>query len=151
MASEGEPAAVEELERELAVLLRRARVLSAQLAKQVHPSLEPGAYSLLVRLATTGGERLTDLAAAFGVGKPTLSRQVTALERWQLIERTVDPDDARAQILRLTLAGASQVAAARAARRERFRGLLASWPDEDVATLARLLHRFNAVDEPDAL
>ncbi len=149
MATEGDQTAVELLERELAVLLRRARAISAQLAMQVHPSLEPGAYALLVRLATTGGERLTDLAAAFGVGKPTLSRQVAVLERLRLIERSADPHDARAQILRLTPDGANQVAAARAARRERFRGLLARWPDEDVATLAQLLHRFNRLEDPD--
>lgn len=146
-ASRADNAAVEALELELAVLLRRARAFSAQIAREVHPDLEPGAYGLLVRLAATGGERLTDLAAAFGVGKPTVSRQVAVLERLRLLERTPDPDDARAQVLRLSPDGAARLESARSARRERFRGLLARWPETDVESLARLLQRFNGLDD----
>lgn len=135
----------DQLERELGVLLRRARTFSAQLTRDVHPLLEPGAYGLLVRLAASGGERTTDLAAALGVGKPTVSRQVAVLERLGLVERTPDSADARAQTLRLTPDGAARVESARAARREVFRSLLARWPDDDVAALADLLHRFNAL------
>lgn len=142
-----EGAAVEALERELAVLLRRARAFSAQIAREVHPDLEPGAYGLLVRLSATGGERLTDLAAAFGVGKSTVSRQVTVLERLRLLERSPDPVDARAQVLCLTSDGKARLESARSARRERFRGLLARWADADVESLARLLHQFNDLDE----
>ena len=139
--------AVEALELELAVLLRRARAFSTQIAREVHPDLEPGAYGLLVRLAATGGERLTDLAAAFGVGKPTVSRQVAVLERLRLLERTPDPVDARAQVLRLTSGGAARLESARSARRARFRSLLARWTDSDVESLARLLHQFNELDD----
>ena len=135
----------EKLERELGVLLRRARAFSAQLTRDVHPRLEPGAYGLLVLLAASGGGRMTDLAAALGVGKPTVSRQVAVLERLGLVERTPDAADARAQTLRLTADGAARVETARAARREVFRSRLARWPDSDVEALADLLHRFNAL------
>lgn len=134
------------LEVELGVLMRRARAYQARIARQVHPDLEAGAYSILVRLAETGGERLTDMAAAFGVGKPTVSRQVAVLEDLGLVRRTPDPRDARSQVLDLTPEGASRLEAARAARRTRFQELMSRWPEDDVATLARLLHRFN---EPD--
>lgn len=138
--------AVEALEEEVGVLLRRSRAFSGQMAREVHPELEPGAYGILVRLATTGGERLTDLAAWFGVGKPTMSRQVRVLESLRLLERSPDPDDARAQVLRLTADGRSRLDEARVARRKRFRELLSRWPDDDVETLGRLLRRFNALD-----
>ena len=131
------------LEHELGVLVRRSRAWSARIAKEVHPDLEPGAYSILVRLSETGGERLTDMAAAFRVGKPTVSRQVTVLERLHLLSRTPDPTDARSHLLRLTPEGATRLGAARAARHDRFRDLMSTWPAQDVATLAGLLARFN--------
>ena len=138
---------MEHLERELGVLMRRARSFSGQLAREVHPDLEPGAYAILVRLADTGGARLTDLAGWFGVGKPTMSRQVAVLERLDLVGRVEDPDDARAQVLSLTDLGSRRLGAARTARRDRFRALLGAWPDADVRTLGDLLHRFNALDD----
>lgn len=143
------PQPVERLEAEVGVLLRRARSFSAQIARDVHPDIEPGAYSILVRLATTGGERLTDVAAAFGVGKPTVSRQVAVLEQLSLLDRSPDPLDARAQVLRLTPEGAERLDRARSARRQRFRELLQQWPEDDVTALADLLHRFNDLDDPE--
>lgn len=49
-----------DVERELAVFLRRARASSGEMARQVHPDLEPAAYGLLVRLedATRSGRRI---------------------------------------------------------------------------------------------
>lgn len=141
---------VERLEAEVAVLLRRARRFSARIAHDVHPDIEPGAYGILVRLASTGGERLTDVATAFGVGKPTVSRQVAVLERLRLLDRSPDPRDARAQVLRLTPEGSARLDRARTARRQRFRELLEQWPEDEVTALADLLHRFNDLDVPEA-
>lgn len=135
------------LERELGVLLRRARGTWGQLAREVHPDLEPAAYGILARIADAGDVRLTDLAAWFGVGKPTMSRQVSQLEKLELIERAPDPDDARAQRVGLTVEGAERVARARQARNAHFRERLASWPAADVRALADLLHRLNATAE----
>ncbi|MFE6855640.1 MarR family transcriptional regulator, partial [Streptomyces sp. NPDC057674] len=42
------------LERELAVFLRRARAQSGEMAREVHPELEPAAYGLFVRLDDAG-------------------------------------------------------------------------------------------------
>lgn len=143
------PHPTERLEVELDVLMRRARAYQGRLARQVHPDLEAGAYSILVRLAETGGERLTDMAEAFGVGKPTVSRQVTVLDGLGLVRRTPDPQDARSQVLHLTADGSARLEAARSARRARFQDLMGTWPEEDVATLADLLHRFNEPALPD--
>lgn len=135
------------LERELGVLLRRARGTWGQLAREVHPDLEPAAYGILTRLADAGDARLTDLAAWFGVGKPTMSRQVAELERLELIERAPDPDDARAQRVSLTTEGAERVGRARRARNAHFRQRLAAWPADDVRALADLLHRLNTAPD----
>ncbi|RJK94958.1 MarR family transcriptional regulator [Vallicoccus soli] len=109
----------------------------------MHPDLEPSVYGLLVRISDTGGSRVTDLATYYGVGKPTVSRQVAMLERVGLVARTTDPEDARASVIALTPDGARRLAAVRAARHERLTTLLAPWSEEDLEAFARLLGRFN--------
>lgn len=145
MAAPDDP--VVDLEQQLGVLLRRARGFSRQMAGRVHPDLEAGPYGILVRLADSGGSRLTDLSTYFGVGKPTLSRQVRQLEELGLVERVDDEHDARAQLLRLTADGDARLAAARDKRRERFRELLGEWQSGDVRRLADLLARFNSLHD----
>ena len=136
---------VDGLERELSVLLRRARGSWAQMAREVHPELEPAAYGLLLRLEEVGGARLTDLSTYFGVGKPTVSRQVRLLERLGLVQRHADANDGRAQELQLTEDGLRRVREVRQARRKQFRTLLASWDQAEVEDLGWLLRRFNEV------
>jgi DNA-binding MarR family transcriptional regulator len=135
--------ATEELERELSVLLRRARAASGEIAREVHPELEPAAYGLLVRLDEVQQERATDLAAYFGVGKATVSRQLRALENLGLIAREPDPLDGRAFLMRLTPEGRARFDRVRSARRDRYLLRLSSWPLADLSNLSRLLHRLN--------
>lgn len=132
------------LERELAVFLRRARANSGEMAREVHPELEPAAYGLLVRLEETGQQRATDLAAYFGVGKATMSRQLRALEGLGLVTREPDPADGRASLVRLTGEGVARFRRVRDARRERYVRKLADWDRAEVAELARLLRHLNA-------
>jgi DNA-binding MarR family transcriptional regulator len=134
---------VKAVEREFAVLFRRSRSMSGTIARELHPDVGAAAYGLLLQLQQSEGSRLTDLAAFFGIGKPTLSRQVRLLENLGFVERTGDEADRRAVTLRLTTEGAARLAATQEARRERFRRLLGTWPRSDVEELGRLLHRFN--------
>ncbi|MFE4172346.1 MarR family winged helix-turn-helix transcriptional regulator [Streptomyces sp. NPDC056909] len=131
------------LERELAVFLRRARASSGEMAREVHPELEPGAYGLLVRLDETGSQRATELAAYFGVGKATMSRQLRVLEMLGLVTREPDPADGRAWLIRITDEGASRFQRVRNARRELYVQKLADWDRAEISELARLLHHFN--------
>ncbi|MFG1809461.1 MarR family winged helix-turn-helix transcriptional regulator [Streptomyces sp. NPDC049040] len=131
------------LERELTVLFRRARAASGELARAVHPDLEPAAYGLLVRLQEAEPERATDLASYFGVGKATMSRQLRALEALGLVTREPDPGDGRAFLMRLTPNGRDRFDRVRGARRAAYRRQLAAWERSDVADLARLLHDLN--------
>ncbi|KAF4410747.1 MULTISPECIES: MarR family winged helix-turn-helix transcriptional regulator [Streptomyces] len=134
------------LERELSVLLRRARASSGEMARAVHPDLEPAAYGLLVRLAEAGEQRATALAGYFGVGKATMSRQLRSLEELGLVVRRPDPADGRASLVRLTEEGRSRFSAVRGARRERYARRMAGWDRGEVAELARLLNRLNSLD-----
>ncbi|HEY6796170.1 MAG TPA: MarR family transcriptional regulator [Kineosporiaceae bacterium] len=135
--------AYDELEHELAVVMRRARGLSGALARDVHPDLDAAAYGLLARIDEVGTVRVTDLASYFSVGKPTVSRQVALLEQLDLVRRTQNEEDARSRHLSLTDAGRALLEKAREARRERTRITLDSWSTEDVALFATLLRRFN--------
>jgi DNA-binding MarR family transcriptional regulator len=142
-----EPDAVAHLERELAVLLRRARGRWAQLAREVHPELDPAAYGLLRRIDDAGTARMTDLSTYFGVGKPTISRQVQLLENLGLVERSADATDGRAQALTLTGEGLRRVRRVREARGAQVRAMLSTWPADDISALAALLRRFNETME----
>lgn len=135
--------AYDELEHELAVVMRRARGLSGALARDVHPELDASAYGLLARIDEVGTVRVTDLASYFSVGKPTVSRQIALLEQLSLVQRTQNEEDARSRHLSLTDAGRALLERAREARRERTRTTLDSWSTEDVALFATLLKRFN--------
>lgn len=139
-----------DLERELTVFLRRARAKSGEMAREVHPDLEPAAYGLLVRLEDAGPQRATDLAAYFGVGKATISRQLRALDTLGLITRTPDPADGRASVLKLTPEGRERFTRVRDARRAEYVRKLAAWDRGEIAELARLLHRFNTLGGPES-
>jgi DNA-binding MarR family transcriptional regulator len=139
-----------DLERELAVFLRRARASSGEMAREVHPDLEPAAYGLLVRLEDGGPQRATDLAGYFGVGKATISRQVRALDVLGLIARTPDPADGRASLLQLTPEGRERFTRVREARRASYGRKLAAWDRAEIAELARLLHQLNELAETDS-
>ena len=135
------------LEREIALLLRRARVISARLAGELDPELDGAAYGLLALLQDTGPLRASDLVARLGLDKSTVSRQVASLVDLGLVERTADPVDGRAQVLTPSAEGSARLARIRDARRARWEADLGDWPPEDVARLAELLGRLNRIGE----
>ncbi|MFD3926124.1 MarR family winged helix-turn-helix transcriptional regulator [Streptomyces sp. NPDC058614] len=139
-------AAVETIQREMTSFARRARAT----AGRMHPELSLVSYTLLGHLEERGGCRATDLAAHYALDKSTVSRQVAALERSGLIERRLDPEDHRVQVLHLTGTGTEILAQVTESRREAFRERLAGWPEEDLARFASYLLRYNAAggDEP---
>lgn len=132
--------AVETIQREMTIFARRARAS----AGRMHPELSLVSYTLLGHLEERGGCRATDLAAHYALDKSTVSRQVAALERTGLIERRLDPEDHRVQVLHLTEAGREILAQVTRSRRAAFRERLADWPEDDLARFAAYLERYNA-------
>ncbi len=143
VAESAADAAIKALEEQLSILWRRARSNSHKVAKRVHPDMEPAAYGLLVILQRTGGMRLTDLATNVGIGKPSVSRQITMLEQLGLVQKTADPQDGRAQAISLTSLGSSRLLAAQSGRKDAFRHLMEDWSVVDIGELARLLGQLN--------
>src|SRR3954452_11193329 len=87
------------VEREIGLLLRRSRAISARLARELHPELDGAAYGLLALLDRDGPLRAGDLVARLGLDKSTVTRQVAHLVDLGLVTRDVDPGDRRAQVL----------------------------------------------------
>lgn len=71
-------------------------------------------FSLLVALDAHGPSRITQLGELVGISQGTASSLVDSLVRDELIERHVDPDDARAALLAITHAGRERARAWRA-------------------------------------
>ncbi|MER7677864.1 MarR family winged helix-turn-helix transcriptional regulator [Streptomyces sp. NPDC096934] len=138
-AGVGTGAAVETIQREMTAFARRARAS----AGRMHPELSLVSYTLLGHLEESGGCRATDLAAHYALDKSTVSRQVAVLERTGLIERRIDPDDHRVQVLQLTEAGTRILAQVTESRKVAFRERLADWPAEDLERFAAYLVRYN--------
>jgi DNA-binding MarR family transcriptional regulator len=136
-----------QLEREIGLLLRRSRAISARLAGELHPDLDGAAYGLLSLLQDAGPLRASELVTRIGLDKSTVSRQVANLVDLGLVDRAADPVDGRAQVLTPSPEGAARLSRIRDVRRARWEEDLSDWPESDVATLADLLHRLNRIGD----
>ena len=128
------------VQRELTAFARRARATAARM----HPQLSLVSYTILSHLEERRGCRATDLATHYMLDKSTVSRQVAALEKMGFIERRVDDNDHRVQVLCLAPGGEEVLASARSSRQESIRARLADWAPEDLARFASYLVRYNA-------
>ena len=146
-ARPGDREAFVRLEREIGLLLRRSRAISARLAGELHPDLDGAAYGLLALLNDAGPLRASDLVNLLDLDKSTVSRQVASLVDLGLVERAPDPADGRAQVLTPSAEGATRLARIREVRRARWEADLADWPADDVVALGDLLARFNRTRE----
>lgn len=140
---------LQSVEHQLSLFWRRARAISNQLSRQVHPDMEPAAYGLLTVIRREGPIRLTDLAMNIGVGKPSVSRQIAFLESIGLVSKEADPLDGRAQSIRLTPKGEEKMSQVQDARKQVFRARLGSWPITDLQELARYMAKLNSTYEGD--
>ncbi|WP_404436033.1 MarR family transcriptional regulator [Microbacterium aerolatum] len=112
--------------------------------------IDPADIPAVYMLGLEGPSRASDLAAALHLSRPTMSKQLSRLERAGLIERVVDPADGRATVIHLSPAGAD------AHRRLVSRGVTmlhdatADWDDDEAAhfaaQLARLVDRLSGPD-----
>ena len=124
-------------------LIRVVKLLAIvrQHAPRQHPQVDPMAYPLLFNLRA-GPLRVSALAEAVHSDVSTVSRQVSTLVDHGFVTRGPDPDDGRAQALSLTADGESLLVAIRSSRDRWLSGLLADWPDDEVAAFTQHLRHF---------
>ena len=79
------------LEREITLMLRRSRAISARLAGVLHKDLDGAAYGLLALLQDDGPLRASDLVGRLGLDKSTVSRQVATCRLTVLLSRPSRP------------------------------------------------------------
>ncbi len=130
------------IEQQLTTLFRRVQRIHLSTATG-EVTLDRSAYGIMCRLDDEGPARLGSIATAFGLDPSTITRQVQALERAGLAERSKDPKDRRAAILDLTEVGRTSLHETREHRRQRLEQLLEPWSGADRSEFARLLTRFN--------
>jgi DNA-binding MarR family transcriptional regulator len=87
-----------------------------------------------------GPARVTTLAAAAGIGQPSMTQMIQRLERQGLVTRVDDPEDGRVALVSLTDAGRALRADHRRERRDRLAMLLAALSAEDEAALNLAMH-----------
>lgn len=135
------------LERQLTIMLRRAQRVHLR-GSMEGEQIDRALYGILCRVQDAGTLRLGDLAVTFGLDPSTITRQVQALERAGLLERSPSPDDGRVSLLTLTERGQETTTRTREYRRRWLESLLSSWTGEEREEFCRLMTKFNeTVDE----
>lgn len=143
MSSSDRRAHVKELQHEFYRLFVRRRHNAIQMAQTIDPEIEPAAYSVLFTLQREGPQRMTAISKHLGIGKPTLSRQLSTLAHRGFITKQADPADGRALVISLTEEGRTRLESAQKDRSERYLHMLQPWSEEEIVSLSGLLHKLN--------
>lgn len=114
-----------------------------QLARATQGVLERSAYLILNRIDATGPMTARELADALQLEISTVTRQVAAMLRENVVERIPDPSGGTARRLRITKTGATRLTADRDRYRTGLSQVVIDWPDEDCVELYRLLRKLN--------
>lgn len=118
-----------------------SNAVSASFARRLQAEGVTVAEWVLLRLVMAGEGQPSALARQMGMTKGAISKLADRLEARGLLARQADPQDGRAQLLRLTDAGAALVprlAAMADTNDAAFFGVLA---EEERATLKALIHK----------
>ena len=103
----------------------------------------PARYQIMTALWANKRDGIPhrEIVAAMGVTRATVSGLMAALEREGFVKSSVDPNDRRKLIARLTPRGHAVISKAFEANLARFRTVFASLSSAEMATLAALLRR----------
>ncbi|MFW6774259.1 MarR family winged helix-turn-helix transcriptional regulator [Nocardioides sp. CPCC 205120] len=124
------------------ILLWESPTLQSEILTRSGEAIDQPSHQALRHLLAWGPMRPSALAEALGTGASNVSKIVGRLERAALVERATDPSDTRATLVSLTDAGTEAARHVYALGDDMIREVLASWSEEDVATLTALTERF---------
>lgn len=128
---------LDDIARELMLISRH------QLASATRGTLERSAYLMLNRIDATGPMTARELAAALQLEISTVTRQIAAMLRENVVERIPDPAGGQARKLSITPTGATHLAEDRELYRDSLAQVVTDWPDDQCADLQRLLQALN--------
>ncbi len=122
-------------------LLNRPQRDSA-LLQEAGVSLDRALFPLLVAIERKGPVGVVELAELVGRDYTTVSRQMTRLEGFGLVDRQPSKTDSRVREAVITAKGREMTDAIDAARARMATVLFAKWSKRDLRDLARLMRRF---------
>ena len=131
------------IETQMALLMRLGEATRRSTGGPAHRALDRAAYVILRQLEKDGPLNVSVLAAALNLDGSTVTRQVTALQKDDLIERRPDPRDGRGTVIAATPLGLKQVDTVRQARKALYGSVLKDYSGEERRELAAVLERFN--------
>jgi DNA-binding MarR family transcriptional regulator len=117
-----------------AVVLRLSRL-------PVDEPVDKAGLAVLHETRRLGMVRPSDLAVQMRLDLSTISRHLRSLEQRGMVQRTADPDDARAQRISITVRGGEVLARLMDHRAASIRAAIAHWPEQDRSALRQLLCR----------
>ncbi|MGI3782811.1 MAG: MarR family winged helix-turn-helix transcriptional regulator [Janthinobacterium lividum] len=112
-------------------------------AAKDHGQTMTGTLSGILKAVSATDLRPGDLAAHLMVAPSVASRAVAALEADGLVERHLDPDDARASLIGITDLGRDRLAEHRSYTLQRVVAALPDWDDEEAALATQVLSRLD--------
>jgi DNA-binding MarR family transcriptional regulator len=129
-------------------LIRLTKLLQAirQHAPRIHPAVDTTAYPLLFNLAVEP-RRVSALADCIHSDISTVSRQVSTLVGYGLLDKVSDPADGRAQVVALSAEGHDLLKRIKQQRIEWFREVMDDWTADEARHFAAELERFGAALE----
>jgi DNA-binding MarR family transcriptional regulator len=128
------------IETQVAMLIRLGEA-TRRSSPRPHRALDRAAYVILRLLREAGPQNISAVAHRLSLDGSTVTRQVSAMHREGLVERSPDPDDGRGTVIAATAQGLSQVAAVSKARRELYGTVLKDWSSQERSELAAVLER----------
>lgn len=102
---------LEKLDARVTALMAQHPGVSLGLSNLARRDQLGAAHMHITRYLPAQGLRLTDLASKAGMTKQAMGALVTQCEAWGMVERTHDPHDARARIIRFTAVGLAWLSA----------------------------------------
>ena len=138
----------ETAERVSVSLVRLMKLMQAmrQHAPRIHPAVDAVSYPVLFQLAAEP-RRVSVLAECIHSDVSTVSRQVSTLVGHGLLEKVSDPDDGRAQVVRLSPVGHDLLHQIQDQRAEWFRTIMDDWTPQEASEFAAYLERFGGALE----
>lgn len=124
------------------ILLWDSPAFQGEVLAKSGESIDQQSHATLRHLLAWGPMRPTALAEVLATGASHISKIVRRLEESRLVERTTDPSDGRATLIRLTPQGEESARGVYALGDRMIAEVLEGWSAADIRTYTRLTERF---------